>query len=174
MRWWLLLPFTILLVAVQSTLLAPLAIWGIRPDLILVFIATVGMVSGPLAAGSVGLVTGFCIDAITGRFVGLGAISKAVAGVVAGALGQRVFKENALVKIASIFLTAVVDGVVYFLGAQAFGFRFDLQQSLFKVLLPGAWYTAAAALLLYPLFTRVWGLAGSQATPGEAAGNRGG
>lgn len=168
MRWWVLVPLSIIVIAVQSSLLMPLTLWGVLPDLALVIVATVALVQGPAVGGLTGLIAGLLLDVIAGRMVGLGALSKVAVGLGIGAVGQRVFGERIIVTAALVFVAAFVDRIVYYVGARAFGIDFGFTDRVIDVVIPSALYESLISLVAYPLIVRIMRWIAAEQRPKKA------
>ena len=62
--------------AVQTSLFSHFAPWGVRPDLVLVFVVAYALHFGPVQGGAVGLIAGFFVDLYGGRLIGMGGLAK--------------------------------------------------------------------------------------------------
>lgn len=142
--------------AVQTSLLAPLAPWGFRPDLVLVVVAVAGLHRGPVRAGAIGLAAGFLVDLYGGRLVGMGALAKLAAGALAGLIGQRVFRERSVVRAGVVLAASFAGNLVYWGLARAFGVAWPFVDGMVRVILPGALSDAVAGFVLYPLLARLF------------------
>lgn len=155
-RWGLTFLAGVLAFGAQTSLLAPLAVGGVRPDLVLVVIAAFALHYGPVQGAIAGLAAGFFVDLYGGRLIGMGGLAKLVAGGAAGLMGVKLFRERALVPAIVVFASSCVGNLVYLALARAFGLSWPIWQGIQRVILPSAVYDAAAGLLLYPLLARLF------------------
>lgn len=169
MRGWVIAGLVLLAYTVQTSLFLSLTVAGVRPDLVLIVVCAIGLMLGPFQGAGVGLLSGFLVDALTGRMIGLGAISKAAAGYVAGWMGDRLFRENALVSVGIAFALSMGEGAVYVLGTHAFGHPIPVGAGLARVVLPEACYNALVAMVLFPLLFKALRFAGDPAHRGRPA-----
>lgn len=149
----------VLAYAAQTSLFLPLTAFGVRPDLVLIVICAAGLALGPARGAAAGLLAGLFVDVLTGRLVGLGAITKGIAGYAAGWMGRRLFPENALVPAVIAFAVSVGEGLLYLLGTYVFGVPIPLAAGFAAVVVPEACYNAVVSAALLPLFSRVLRLA---------------
>lgn len=155
MRGWIIAGLAVLACTIQTSLLLPISLLGVRPDLILIVVCAIGLVLGSFTGAAAGFVSGLLVDVMTGRLVGLGALSKGAAGYAAGWMGQRLFRENALVPAGIALAVSVGEGVLYIMGTHAFGVPIPLISGVIHIVLPEAWYNALAAVVLFPVLFRV-------------------
>ena len=103
---------TYALAVFQNTLGGFITIWGVSPDLLLVWTICVGLVSGRQAGAVAGFGAGLLEGGLQHAGIGAFAISKMLSGFGAGVLAARMFRENWLVPILSAgILTLVNEGV---------------------------------------------------------------
>ena len=145
---------TLVVLVLQTTLLRFMAIGGLTPDLLLLWIVAVAVRQGQVTATVVGFCSGLALDLLSGNdgMLGLAALSKTVAGFLAGYF----YGENKILQTLSSYrfvLIALLIGIVHNL----IYFIFFLQGSevswwgavLFYGI-PTALYTAAVGLI--PMF----------------------
>ena len=99
-----------LLAVLQTTIGGRLALAGVAPDLLLVWVICIGLLAGPRA----GVVAGFACGALEGSLlqgsIGSLAISKGIAGLGAGIISASMSRDHWLVPpIAAILLTLVAE-----------------------------------------------------------------
>ncbi|OUN00539.1 MAG: rod shape-determining protein MreD [Firmicutes bacterium ZCTH02-B6] len=151
-RRWLALATVVLgLLVVQVAGLAHVPIFGVRPELLLVFVLGVALQWGAGPGLALGLVTGFLADLIGGYLVGLSAVSYAAAGCAAGFIGERLYPDRGLVVLAIVAGGTVVSQVVYVAGASAFGLPWPPMDGLVKVTLTLAAYHLLLVPVVYPI-----------------------
>ncbi len=103
---------TYALAVFQTTLGESLALSGVPPDLLFVWTATVGLLSGAHAGALAGFASGVLEGSLKQTWIGAFAISKALSGLAAGFLATKMFRENLLVPaLAAAALTALNEGV---------------------------------------------------------------
>lgn len=152
MRTWTIVLLFFVGYVLQTSLFDRVALWGVRPDIVMILVCIVALRRGPREGAISGAIAGFFVDLSGGRLIGLGAMAKAAAGACVGWAGARVFGENALVTVGMVAVASVMEQVIYLFGAWAFGFPFPLQESVVRVALPSLWYDSAASVVVYPLF----------------------
>ncbi len=106
---------TYLLAVFQSTLGGFIAIWGVSPDLLLVWTISMGLLSGRHLGAVVGFASGLMEGGLQQTAIGAFAISKTVSGFGAGVLAGKMFRENWLVPIVSAGLLTAVNEALFLL-----------------------------------------------------------
>lgn len=99
-------------IALQSTVLAKISLFGVTPDLILVITVCYGLLYGPVKGLFFGLLGGFLLDLSGGGILGLHTLIKAVLGYGAGFLEKTVFKDNILVPALALVIATFMQGVI--------------------------------------------------------------
>ena len=146
--------YIVLLLVLQTTLLKYIAIYGIKPNLIIVFIIVTALVRGNVEGGTVGFFSGLAMDMLFGTVLGFYALFGLFLGIAAGSVNRRLFRENLLVVVFFTFVYSVVyESVVYILNTVMSG-NIELLYSLTRIILPEAAYNCAAGVLIYALLNR--------------------
>jgi rod shape-determining protein MreD len=148
--------FTILLliIPVQASLLAPLSIGGIKPDLALALLYVIGLLTGPLEAALAGIAIGLVQDIGSASFIGFSGLTRGVIGFSAGLLGRRVLDLTS--RSNSIFLAAfsVLEGIVIAFFLQMFYGSVPFLSLTAGRILPQALYTGLLGAVLLKLVVR--------------------
>jgi rod shape-determining protein MreD len=145
---------SILLLLIHTSLIRFLAIGPITPDILLVWIVYLAIRRGQIVATTVGFFIGLTVDLNSGNdgMLGLAALSKTVAGFVAGYF----YNENKTLQtlggyqfIVVTVIVSLVHNVLYFLiFLQGTGLQWS--EAILEYGVPTTMYTAAVALL--PMF----------------------
>lgn len=147
--------FIILFLVLQTTLLDYVAIYGIKPNLILVFVMVTALIRGNTEGGAVGFFSGLALDMLFGSVLGFYALLGFLTGLAAGSVNRRLFRENLLVVLVFTFVYSVIyEAGVYILNTIMSG-EIDLLYPLTRVVLPEAVYNCIAAVLIYALLIRM-------------------
>jgi rod shape-determining protein MreD len=139
---------TYVLAVVQVTLGARLAVWGVSPDLLLLWTICAGLLGVPQAGALVGFGSGVLQGALVQSQLGAYAISKILAGTAAGLLGRRVFRDNWLVPSLAAAVLTVLHEVLFVLLS-----RVEASSAL-RVIGLRVLYHAALAPFCYALVAR--------------------
>jgi rod shape-determining protein MreD len=135
-------------VVLQATLVNYLRIFSWTPDLVLILLVVFALRFGPNQGMTAGFLVGVLQDSISTHFLGLGALSKTIAGALAGMLKGRFSPRT------EFFLTLLIAGVVhdfvYFL-LYTLGENFSFQSLIFLYTIPNVMYTVLIGGFLYYL-----------------------
>ncbi|MBO8128587.1 MAG: rod shape-determining protein MreD [Peptococcaceae bacterium] len=133
----------------QSTVLHFVQVAGVKPDLILVLVVIHAILNGPRKGAFLGFMAGLLQDLLTGYFVGLNAISKALIGGLVG-LGQyNIYKDNVLIiGVIGFGATLGAEAINYFL-LLVLGVEIALREVLLRLLIPLGFYNAAVTVLVF-------------------------
>ena len=144
----------VLIIPLQASLLDPLSIGGIKPDLALTVLYLIGLLTSPLEATLAGVSIGLVQDIGSASLIGFTGMTRGLEGLAAGLLGSRVLdiSSPAIILVLAVFSLAeglfitaflqVTYGDVPFLGIM--GSR----------VLPQALYTSLLGFFLLRLVTR--------------------
>jgi len=127
---------------------------GITPDLILIVAVYCGIHSKNNGGIWLAVLIGFFQDCLSGGLLGVNSLSKGLAGLFFCALKDKIFVEGAVPISFFIFVTSLVDGMIYLLamtsilGGQAKGGFFFSSVILFGI------YNAVIAPFLFYMFDK--------------------
>ena len=142
------------LFSVQTTLLGMFSLSGVTPDLILIVAVYCGIHSKKNGGIWLAVLVGFFQDCLSGGLLGVNSLSKGLAGLFFCALKDKIFVEGPIPISFFIFVTSLVDGLIYLLamtsilGGQAKGGFFFSSVILFGI------YNAVIAPFLFYVFDK--------------------
>jgi rod shape-determining protein MreD len=105
------------LLIVQTVFVSTLAIDGIVPDLLLIWVVYFALVRGQLQATVAGFAVGLIQDLVTTQFFGLAALAKTIAGFVGGYFFNDNKTELTLGTyrfVVIVFICSMVHNLIYF------------------------------------------------------------
>ena len=137
------------LLILQSTVLETVAIAGIKPDLVMLLVVLNGFLLGTREGAFLGFVGGIVEDLFFGSYIGLNALSKMAAGYLAGAAGERLYRENIPIATIIAFFTSLAGLTVNYMLLLYLDIHVSPFNALFRVALPGAAYTALLAPFVF-------------------------
>lgn len=133
----------------QATVLDYVSIWGVKPDLVLLLAIFNGFHLGTREGAFLGFISGIIEDLFSGSYIGLNALSKMVAGCVAGEAGQRFYRENVIVAAGVTFFSSIAGLFVNYLLLLFLSINLPPFYAVFRIILPTAFYTAVLVLLFF-------------------------
>ena len=141
----------------QATVLAELNLFGLglKPDFVLITVISYGLLKGPFYGAGLGLAAGLAADLFTGGVLGIGALSRMVAGFLAGLLEKTIFKDNLLVPALSLLAGTVVAEGIFLLIHSALAWHFGSILFLIPRLLAISLLNALVAPIVYRQFYRL-------------------
>ena len=140
------------MLVLQSTLFYNLRIFGTRPDLILAVVGSIALLRGWAQGLLWGVLGGLLEDLITGSLPGSHALAKSITGFILGLLEGKVFKENPLLPAVALFVGSLIEGIIFFMAAGAFGhIKWNFITALRRTVWPSAVVTAVFAPVVYRL-----------------------
>lgn len=135
----------------QGTLFQRLALGSVKPNLLLVIVASVAFLRGPKEGMLSGFLAGILIDIQFGGLLGFYAFFYMVTGYVNGLLGGTYYKENMRLPVAFIAASEFCYGVLIYLLMFMLRSEFDFPYYFSHIIIPELIYTILVALALYPL-----------------------
>jgi rod shape-determining protein MreD len=108
---------TIGLVIFQTTIISFTSILNIIPDILLIWIVYLAITRGQITATVYGFGTGLLIDLVSAQFLGLSALSKTIAGFLAGYFYHENKIEMTLSNYRFIIIVSVISlihNIIYF------------------------------------------------------------
>ena len=112
---------TYLLAVFQTTVGGICAIRGVSPDLLLVWVICLGLLSGRVPGALIGFACGLLEGGLAQAWIGAFAISKALSGFGAGVLATKLFRENWAVPSLSAAVLTLFNEVTFLLVSRADG-----------------------------------------------------
>lgn len=147
--------FVIMLFAIQTTLLDLFSVWGIKPDLALIFVVYCGINFKKNGGARMGMLVGFLQDTLSGGLLGINTLSKGFAGLFFSALKDKIIVEGFLPISYFLFVASLIDGIVYFFATTSLMGAQIKVESLFYQLSCFGLYNAVAGLFLFSVLDRI-------------------
>jgi len=139
----------------QSTLLGYIRIYNVIPNLLIVLTILAALLGENFEGAAVGFFSGLILDIMFGKFLGFYALLGMYLGIAVGLVNRRLYRDNMLVIVFFTFIFSIAyEMAVYILNTIMSG-QIDIIYTLMRIILPEAAYNCVAAILLYPLFSRI-------------------
>lgn len=139
----------------QTTFAGYIAIFGIKPDLILAALICFGAFHGKEKGALMAVVMGIVVDLLFGKIFGVNTLMYLYIVVAASVIFEYLFEHNVLTVGTVTFVLSLAGGVIYslilVLSGQSFGLLF-----IVKMVAPYALYTAVAAAVIHPVLARIY------------------
>ena len=130
--------FILLSLLLQTTLLHYMAIYGVVPNILLVFTIVTALLRGDAEGGALGFY------ALLGLYL----------GIAVGATNKKLFRENILIAVFFTFVYSVAyESLVYIINNIMSG-DMKFLYALTATILPEAAYNCVVAVLIFPLIIR--------------------
>ena len=148
------LALIVFILLLQTTLFDLVAIYGVRPDLLLVVLVFFSLKGGSITGTLVGFVIGFSQDLFAPEMFGLNALTKSITGYLLGLNKDRLYWGSFLVQAQIIFISLLFHDFIYFLiyslSSVSTFLRFVLVQAL-----PTALYSGLIGPVLFKLLNLI-------------------
>lgn len=138
----------------QVAIAPHIAIGGIVPNMLLLVVVTLALVQGPRSGMVAGFSAGLIFDLLGTAPIGPGALVLCLVGFVAGSLQANTFAEGWTLPLVVLFIASLIAEVAYGIVLAVLGEGGAVLGAVLTVMVPGAVYNAALAVLLYPWLAR--------------------
>lgn len=142
--------FLLLFSVFQATWLDCIEIFGVKPNLFLVYLITICCFCSKTEGMTLGAVLGLLLDLLIGRFWGLNAVLGAITGFFLAGFCEGVLRNNNIfIVLLLAFFGSVIYEAIYGFVSFVFGTDMRLGFKLVRFILPEALYNVFAAFVLY-------------------------
>lgn len=143
--------FIFVILLFQTTLLQYAAIYGITPNIPVVFIIVTSLIRGNAEGSVTGFFAGLAADMMFGSVLGFYALIGFYLGIAAGSANRRMFRENLLVALLFTFVYSVLYEMIVYIVNNIMSGEMVLLYALSRVILPEAVYNCVVAVPVYLL-----------------------
>jgi rod shape-determining protein MreD len=138
----------LLIIPVQASMLNPLSLAGIKPDLALAVLYIIGLLTSPEEAALAGIGIGLVQDISSASLIGLNGFTRGLIGLFAGLLGRRVLDVSSPSNLIFLAAFSLAEGLFIMLFMQVFYGSVPVVSMFFTSMLPHALYTGVLGILL--------------------------
>lgn len=131
-----------------------IAIGGVVPNFLLLATISLALVEGPTYGAISGFACGLAFDLLSTAPVGPMTLVLSATGFIAGLLEANVFAEGWLLPLTVLAIASLATELAYGIVLDVLGQGGPFFPSLIRIVLPGAIYDTALALLIYPWLAR--------------------
>lgn len=139
----------------QTTVFQALALGGIAPNLMIVFVASFGIMRGRKEGMFLGFFCGLLIDVYFGFFVGGYALLYMYIGYFNGMFKKRFYPDDIKLPMLLIGASDLMSNLAVFIAGFVFRRRFSFFYYLKTIILPEFVYTMVVTILLYFIFLKI-------------------
>ncbi|KAF1085628.1 rod shape-determining protein MreD [Sporotomaculum syntrophicum] len=146
--------FVLLAFILQTAAFNYIAIYGIKPDLVLILVILNGFLRGPREGAFLGFAAGILQDLVSGGYFGLNALTKMTSGYLAGLGEGRLYRDNRVIAAGLTWICTLGAQLVFQFLLLLVNVSVPVPAALAYVILPTAFYNALVVLLIYGYFYR--------------------
>jgi len=145
----------IVLLVVQASIIPFISLGDVTPDLLLIYIVVISLREGKIPGTVSGFLIGLASDLVTGDFLGLGALTKTIAGFVAGFFYNEVSPNQSLMTYTFLICVGVVSVIHNFIhfGFLLQGLPVSVSEIIITFILGTTLYTLLTSLVPYLYFS---------------------
>ena len=133
----------------QVTVVQYIEILNWRPDLVLILLVMFSIQYGAVSGSTAGFFSGLLSDLLSGHLLGVGVLSKAITGFIAGSM-VSVFPDKSRFLI-TLIICGFIHNLLYFF-VTTLGSDFSWRLLIFVYTVPNLFYTALVGLFINFLF----------------------
>jgi rod shape-determining protein MreD len=142
-------------VAIVQTVVGPrLAVFGVRPDLLLLLVVAWSLFNGSHSGILWAFVGGLWMDILSGGPMGGSSLALMAASLVTGLGHNRLFRSNPFVPLVAAIVGTLVYSLVYLGTLALVGHRLSFLETFVGLVLPAIVYNSTLMLLFTPLLSR--------------------
>jgi len=144
----------LLILPFQASLLNPLSLAGIKPDLALVVVFIIGLLTGPAEAALAGMGIGLVQDIGSASLLGFSGLTRGLVGLAAGQLGIKVLDIGSPTIVLFLAAISLAEGVLISLFLQVTYGALPFFSMIAGRLLPQALVSGILGLVVLRLINR--------------------
>jgi cell shape-determining protein MreD len=144
----------LLIIPFQASLLDPLSLAGIKPDLALAILFIIGLLTGPAEAALAGMAIGLVQDIGSASLIGFSGLTRGLVGFAAGQLGLKVLDIGSPAIVLFLAIFSLGEGILITLFLQVTGGAVPFLSMIGGRLIPQALYTSILGLALLQLVNK--------------------
>jgi rod shape-determining protein MreD len=134
----------------QITIVRYIEILNWRPDLVLILLIMFSIQYGSVSGSTAGFFSGLLSDLLAGHLLGVGTLSKAITGFIAGSMAG-VFPDKSRF-LLTLIISGFIHNLVYFF-ISTLGSDFSWRLLIFVYIVPNLFYTTLVGLFINFLFS---------------------
>lgn len=127
-------------------------LYGLRPDVMLAVIVSLGVLIGPVPAGAIGFGLGLLADILFNKIVGLTALTYMLSGAAAGLFYRKFFADNLIIPTAVAMICSFLKEHILLIAAVLAGSRPPYFMAFATYILPCFLLTGGVCILVHLFF----------------------
>jgi rod shape-determining protein MreD len=149
MTLYLVVPFLVIVVILQATIMPHLTVMGVFADLPVLLVVCWGLLRGPREGIIWGFIAGVAVDVVSGAPFGAATLSMLLVGLLAGLGKNSVFAAHIVFPVIAVFLGAILYNVSFLLIVWISGRDVAWLDSFLRIVLPAALLNAVLAPIVF-------------------------
>lgn len=145
----------IIIYLLQVNLFSWFNLGGVKPNLFVIFLLTIGLFAGKTVGVSLGIFFGFMLDLFMGKSIGICTTMLGISGFIGGILSKNFSKDSRITMITIIASTTFI----YEIGTILLNFLINKTQIeilyIIKTLLIEIIYNSIITIIIYPLIIKL-------------------
>ena len=139
----------------QSNFFSWFTIYGVKPNLLVLFILIIGLFMGKRYGLLYGVGLGLIIDSLIGRNIGVSSVMLGVVGIMGGYIDENFSKDSRITVMAMVAVTTIFFELGQYV-IQSFILSYDsIEMNVFaRILLIETLYNIILTVILYPLIKK--------------------
>ncbi len=155
MRKWLLVLFIVIALYLDSTFFNIVNLFGIRPDVTMALVVSLGVLIGGAPSAAIGFGMGFILDVFFNKIVGISSAVYMLAGITGGLFFKKFYADNIVIPTVIATVALFVKEHLLLLCTVLLGSSVNYPLMLFSYIIPSALFTGGFCALLHMLSKRV-------------------
>lgn len=152
MRKWLLALSLLAAFYLDTIFFSIIDVKGIRPDVMLAAVVSLGVLIGPFPAAAIGAVMGLLADIFFNKIVGLSALTYMLAGVAGGLFYRKFYADNLIIPTVTAMVCSFIKEHLFLAAVLIKGSRPPYFKTFASFILPCFLLTGAACVLIHLFF----------------------
>lgn len=142
-------------IILQTTVFSRLALFGAKPDLVLILVIFLALKKGSFLGETYGFIGGLLEDSVAFGLLGIQAMVKTLVGFGVGLLKNKFEEDNIILLMVLVFLITLFSGLGGSLLRVFFGFHNILSQNILQILMT-AIYSTALSPLVFQILKKIY------------------
>ncbi|KPU42246.1 rod shape-determining protein MreD [Oxobacter pfennigii] len=139
----------LILTALQNSLFEYIKVFGVKPNIVLVFVICITLIKGNPLGTIVGIGGGILEDIFFQGAFGINSISCMLAAFIIGSVEGKIYKDNVIVPGFFVFAGTVIKEMIVYLFLYLIRTELDIMTALTSKIIPEAIYNTILAFLFY-------------------------